>query len=226
MLVTFIVVLFLISVVLVVARTEAARRGARSGSSQRVIAGRLEGTLDPGEQPEVIAGVAIAAKASGDKVVGIGRWLPTRLGEQIGTRIMRVGTVRGGKGSIAASIRSLPKAAKIMVLTNQRLCLWNGREGRPEDLAWSVARSEVASVHTSPRLQLASRFRVRFADGSSAVFMTVSSTAPTRLAAALEGRAVDLPAPSPEQAALERAAIADHGVASGNRAGARPSAGD
>lgn len=122
---------------------------------------KISSALDPDEQLlERFASVPIASARA--TVRGFG------LAGGLGAALARAGAVKGEPGSVA---RQIPTARNCyLVVTQRRVGLV--KPGLPGKMLWSAARSEIIRVERRPRLQALARFRLHFADGSSAAFMT------------------------------------------------------
>ncbi len=134
---------------------------------------RVEPFLQENEEIEAAENVVCVATAVGvhargvPGVPGVG----LRVGSALGDRLGRVGAVKGEPDSIA---RSIPhqRGGLVLGVTDRRVGLWSGPAmGQAAEL-WSAPREVVARVERRPRAQLLARFRLHFADGSTAAFMT------------------------------------------------------
>ncbi len=133
---------------------------------------RVQPFLGPDEELEaaenvvcVATGRGVHARAPGAGGVGL------RVGGALGDRLGRVGAVTGAPESVARSIPYRP-GGLVLGVTQARVGLWTGLTlGAPAEV-WSAPREVVAMVERRPRRQLLARFRLHFADESSAAFMT------------------------------------------------------
>ena len=104
----------------------------------------------------------------------------------VGSRLGRIGAVHGDATSLAAGIPAPPTPgikASWLLATDRRVALASlfRPPGQPKAhqpggprawLYWEVPPAAIVRVEKRPRLQLMARFRLHFADGSNAAFMT------------------------------------------------------
>lgn len=105
-------------------------------------------------------------------------------GAAIGNRLARADATHGDDDSTA---RTIPErnGVLLMAVTDRRLLLRTfPPAGKGEEL-WEASRSAAGQVERRPRRQLMARFKLHFADGSSAAFITFRRAAIERLASAL-----------------------------------------
>ncbi len=139
--------------------------------------------LQEGEEIKTAEVVVCVATAVGARPRGVpgapGAGL--RVGGAVGNRLARMGAVKGESDSIARSI-PYQRGGIVLGVTERRVGLWSGPAmGEPAEL-WSAPREVVTRVQRRPRLQLLARFRLHFADGSTAAFMTPKRASIERLA--------------------------------------------
>jgi hypothetical protein len=141
--------------------------------------------LDPGEPLHFGAIVVTVAYGSGTG--------NNAMTTAVGSRLGRLGSIRGGPSSVAASIPAPPtpgSSASWLVVTDRRLAfatIGSQKVDQPAGqtrtpallearLYWQGPLNWIVAVEKRPRMQLMARFRLRFADGSSAAFMTLRAS--------------------------------------------------
>jgi hypothetical protein len=140
---------------------------ADDGWGLQAVRRRLAGLLQPGERERILA---LVVPVAGVQDAGIGGGLA------------RMGALKGPQGSVARRFEKAPSA--YLLVTDRRLALI--RVAGPKDgFTAELPRSQVVRVEKRPRTQVLARFRMHFADGSSADFMTFRAATVRRLQAEL-----------------------------------------
>ena len=133
--------------------------GVRAGAMLTVAAFVSSVTLLRGAGP-----LAVAAAVVGGGALGL------LAGTVIGA-LARVGSIRGGDGSIARRVPAIRRAT--LRVSQGQISLTEVEPGaRRARLLWTLDRRRVAGVERRPRLQQLARFRLHFEDGSWIALMT------------------------------------------------------
>lgn len=100
----------------------------------------------------------------------------TSVGRAAGLATEEVLRATGRSGRAGSTAMTLPPIrGSWLVVTASHLALVPGVV--PAELAWTVTREEVAGAKPAPRIHLLHRFRLCFADGSSAAFLVLKRPA-------------------------------------------------
>jgi hypothetical protein len=142
--------------------------------------GQLAGPhLTPGEQ---LSCIELIYPVRGGRGAGMGP------GAAIGNRIGQIGAVLGGKQSIAYTFPYSfpPQSRRLLCATSGRLMfLLSDSRLTSAEVIWQLPRDQVRGVERRPRTQLMARFRLHFADGSSAAVLVTRRRAIDALTEAL-----------------------------------------